>query len=138
MAGYEGTVDGITEIRDCFTSGGEQLGKFSSKYSFQYRIMIAGQALRKIAPAEDLEVLERTSEVCCSNCRSAFQTKPAAIGKTAGRCQCGQWICPSCLRCQQAVPDSTSADVAVCPHERKRLLRKASVQKRFKSQPKSA
>jgi hypothetical protein len=133
VAGYEGIVDGTTEIRDCFTSGGEPLSKLSSKHTFQYRIVISGQALRRVAPAEDLEVLEGAALVLCSNCRSSFQSKPGSAGKPRGRCQCGGWICPSCLYCQGAVSGSATAEPSVCLYQRKRLVRQLAIEKRTKS-----
>jgi hypothetical protein len=135
--GYEGTVDGITQIRECFTSAGEQLGKISSKYAFQYRIIVAGESLRKIAPAEDLEVLEQTSEVRCARCTASFQTKLGAVGKPAGRCQCGEWICPYCWSCSHtaAVP---TADRSPCVHERKRLVKKSSAARKLKNHTNTA
>jgi hypothetical protein len=58
VLGYEGQIDGTTEIRACFTARGESLGKSSPGQTFQYRIAVAGEQLRRIAPAEDLSVLE--------------------------------------------------------------------------------
>ena len=133
ITGYQGTVDGITEIKDCFTSGGQRLANSSSKYGFQYRILIAGQAMRKIAPLEDLEVLELTSPVRCPNCQSSFQSKPANIGKPGGRCQCGEWICSSCWCCHQNVPDLSRVEATVCSYQRKRLARKAALLKKLKT-----
>lgn len=133
VAGYEGIVDGTTEIRDCFTAGGEPLSKLSSKHTFQYRIAISGESLCRIAPAEDLEVLEGSALVLCSNCRRSFQSKPGSAGKLRGRCQCGGWICPSCLYCQGAVSDSATAEPSVCLYQRKRLVRQHATEKRPKS-----
>jgi hypothetical protein len=124
VTGYEGRIDGITEIRDCFTSGGEHLGRLNSKHTFQYRILVAGETARRIAPAEDLEVLEEAMLVSCPNCGSSFQSKPGAPGKPRGRCQCGGWICPSCLFCQ-----GTAAPSA-CSEQRKRLVKKLAVEKK--------
>ena len=55
-AGYEGKIDGTTAIKGCFTSHGARLLK--SDEQFQYRIAVPGEAMRRIAPAEDLEILE--------------------------------------------------------------------------------
>jgi hypothetical protein len=115
MMGYEGRIDGTTAIKDCFTSGGTSLHKPGTKETFQYRVAVSGESIRRIAPAEDLEILEPILQIVCSRCNFAFQSKHAAENKPAGRCPCGSWICPACLACN---------DTRLCPHERKRLLRK--------------
>ena len=56
-SGYEGKIDGTTAIKGCFTSRGAPL--FKSHEQFQYRIAVAGEATRRIAPAEDLEIVEQ-------------------------------------------------------------------------------
>ena len=86
VTGYEGVVDGITEIRDCFTSAGAPLSRLSSKYSFQYRIVVSGESTRRIAPTEDLEILDGAVLVFCPHCRDSFQSKPGTVGKPRGRC----------------------------------------------------
>jgi hypothetical protein len=131
VTGYEGIVDGVTEIRDCFTSGGEPLSRLSSKYTFQYRIVVSGESTRRIAPVEDLEILEGASLVFCPNCRLSFQSIPGTLGKPRGRCQCGSWICPACLYCQGAIRDSEGAEP--CLYQRKRLVKKLAMAKRAKS-----
>jgi hypothetical protein len=136
VTGYEGIVDGITEIKDCFTSGGERLNGLSSKYTFQYRIVVSGEAIRRIAPAEDLEVLDGVSLVFCANCRNSFQSMPGSVGKPRGRCQCGSWICPSCLYCQGAI--SVSEGTEPCTYQRKRLVKRLAMAKRTKSRKSNA
>jgi hypothetical protein len=138
VTGYEGRIDGITEIRDCFTSGGERLGRLSSKYTFQYRILVAGESARRIAPAEDLQVLEQAALVVCPNCQGSFQSKPGAAGKPRGRCKCGGWICPTCLFCQASVPDSSAGGPSACSEQRKRLLRKRAMEKKTSRKSRSA
>ena len=56
--GYEGKIDDITEIKACFTRGGALLATPLTKEPFQYRVVVAGESMRHIAPAEDLEILE--------------------------------------------------------------------------------
>ena len=73
VAGYEGRIDGTTEIRACFTARGELVGKSSPGQTFQYRIAVAGELLRRIAPPEDLEVLE--SSVTATNQRKRLARK---------------------------------------------------------------
>ena len=124
MMGYEGRIDGTTEIKTCFTAGGEILSKPNTKQIFQYRVLINGEPMRRIAPGEDLEVLEGVAEVMCPSCRYSFARKPGFPDKPRGRCQCGGWICPSCLACQDATAQSP------CLKQRKRLLRKLTLQKR--------
>jgi hypothetical protein len=124
VAGYEGRIDGTTEIKTCFTAGGVLLDKSNTKQIFQYRVVVKGESMRRIAPPEDLEILEGIAQVICFHCRSSFQTKPGFADKPGGRCQCGGWICPSCLTCQDASEESA------CLKQRKRLARKLALQKK--------
>ena len=73
-----------------------------AKETFQYRVVVNGETMRHIAPAEDLEILDAMTEVVCFRCQYVFRTKPGVLDKAAGRCQCGGWICPACLACQTA------------------------------------
>ncbi|MGH7831088.1 MAG: hypothetical protein ACREP8_13030, partial [Candidatus Binatia bacterium] len=104
--------------------GGEILSKPNTKQIFQYRVLIHGEPMRRIAPAEDLEVIEGVAEVVCPSCRYSFRTKPGFSDKAGGRCQCGGWICPSCLLCQAT---------AACPKQAKRLARKLAPKKKARS-----
>lgn len=124
VVGYEGRIEGITEIKTCFTAGGELLDKSSSKQTFQYRVVIEGESMRRIAPTEDLEVLEGVVRIICPHCRYAFQTRPGLADKPAGRCGCGGWICPSCLDCRDA------SGQPPCVKHRKRLARKLAIKKK--------
>jgi hypothetical protein len=117
VAGYEGRIDGTTGIRSCFTAGGELLPNPTTKQTFQYRVVIDKELMRRIAPAEDLEILEGPTEVICPQCRYSFQSLPGSVDKPAGRCHCGGWICPSCLACQD--PNQTP----VCARQLKRVAR---------------
>jgi len=121
VVGYEGRIDGTTEIKTCFTAGGEILSKPNTKQIFQYRVLINGESMRRIAPGEDLEVLEGVVAVICPSCHYPFWSKPGCSDKPGGRCQCGGWICPSCLICQ---------DIAPCPKQVKRLARKLAAKKK--------
>src|SRR5690349_16609690 len=56
-AGYEGKIDGTTAMKACFTSRGAPA--LRSEDQFQYRIAVPGEATRRIAPAEDLEIVEQ-------------------------------------------------------------------------------
>ena len=124
VAGYEGRIDGITEIKACFTAAGQLLEKPATKQIFQYRVVIAGESIRRIAPAEDLEILEGVVEVVCSRCHFSFNNKPGVVDKPGGRCQCGAWICPSCLACRSTETEGTKDGEPSCLKERKRLLRR--------------
>ena len=99
--GYRGRIEGITEIKSCFTRGGAALPYATAKETFQYRVAVTGETMRHIAPAEDLEVLfeEVRVNVSCPNCHVVFRTKPGTANKPGGRCECGGWICPQCLAC---------------------------------------
>lgn len=105
--GYRGRIEGITEIKSCFTRGGVALPYATAKETFQYRVAVTGETMRHIAPAEDLEVLfeEARVNVTCPACHAVFRTKPGTANKPAGRCECGGWICPECLACDASTPE---------------------------------
>ena len=73
VAGYEGRIEGTTQIKSCFTRGGELLTHPTTKELFQYRIMVEGESLRRIAPAEDFEILDGVVEVICSKCHGSSE-----------------------------------------------------------------
>lgn len=129
-AGYEGRIDGTTGIKSCFTIAGASLDMPGSKQSFQYRIMVAGESMRRIAPAEDLEILEQASKVACPRCGYHFNSKLGVENKPGGRCQCGGWICPACLACQPGDDQSEQSGVPRCPKQRQRQTRKLAVRKK--------
>lgn len=106
-SGYRGRIEGITEIKGCFTRQGVALPLPKTDETFQYRIAISGQPRRHIAPAEDLEIVieEQSMNVSCFNCHAVFRTHPGVENKSGGRCECGGWICPECLAC-----DATSGE----------------------------
>jgi hypothetical protein len=133
VAGYEGRIDGTTGIKTCFTSKGKLLDKLNNKQTFQYRVVIKGETMRRIAPAEDMEILEGVVEVTCPGCQSTFQTKPGLVDKPGGRCQCGGWICPNCLVCRDASKDATENGKSPCVNQRKRLAKKSARQKKNKA-----
>ena len=130
VVGYEGRIDGTTGMKPCFTAAGELLVKPDTKQIFQYRVAVAGESMRRIAPPEDLEVLEGVVEVVCLRCHSPFHSKPGLIDKPGGRCQCGAWICPSCLACRSAGMEAAKDGQSSCLKERKRLLKKLAAQKK--------
>ena len=127
VTGYEGRIEGTTEIKICFTAGGELLDKYNGKQIFQYRVAVEGESMRRIAPAEDFEILEGVVETICPSCHSSFQTKPNFPDKPRGRCQCGGWICPSCLACQDAGAQPP------CLKQRRRLARRLTLEKRARA-----
>ena len=51
VVGYKGRIDGTTEIKTCFTARGEILSRPNTKQIFQYRVVIDGESMRRIAPA---------------------------------------------------------------------------------------
>jgi hypothetical protein len=122
MKGYEGKIEGTTAIKACFTRGGVLLDVPVSKEAFQYRVAVNGAAMRGIAPAEDLEILDAATAIVCVRCHKSFYTKPGVAGKAGGRCACGGWICPVCLGCQaeEAANDKKTS----CMNQRKRFLKK--------------
>jgi hypothetical protein len=122
--GYEGTVEGTTAIKACFTKGGTLQGVAATKEAFQYRVAVDGMSLRYIAPVDDLEIIEAVTEVNCVRCNRVFKTKPTLKGKPGGRCVCGGWICPVCTGCQPE--EFEGSKVKPCANQHKRLLRKAA------------
>jgi len=130
VTGYQGKIEGTTEIKTCFTRGGALLAMPTSKESFQYRVAVSGESMRHIAPAEDLEILEEMVAVVCRRCHCAFRTKPGLLDKPAGRCECGGWICPACFACQAESAESSESGRTPCLQQRKRLVKKLANKKR--------
>ncbi len=130
VVGYEGQIDGITEIKACFTVAGELLQMANTKQIFQYRVAVKGESIRRVAPPEDLEILDGVVTVVCSRCHCSFISKPGLKDLPRGRCQCGAWICPSCLACGSLEMEGAKVGQPSCLKERKRLLRKLAAQKR--------
>ena len=126
--GYQGTIEGTTSIKACFTRGGAALPITMTKETFQYRISVPGESMRQIAPLEDLEILEAAAEINCVACQKPFHTKPGLLGKPGGRCACDGWICPVCLACQTA--EAAQDKARGCTHQRKRMLRKSTNDKK--------
>lgn len=126
VVGYEGRIDGTTEIKACFTKGGRLVDKLVSKETFQYRVIVEGEPLRRIAPAEDFEILEAVVNVTCPGCRHSFYSKPGHGNKPGGRCQCGAWICPICLSCEETRPEGTQT----CAKQRERKARRLAADKK--------
>ena len=131
-AGYEGRIDGTTGIKSCFTVAGASLDLPSSKQIFQYRVMVAGEPMRHIAPGEDLEILEQALKVACPRCGYQFNSKPGLENKAGGRCQCGGWICPACLACQASDEPGGKGGAGVCLRQRKRQTKKLAVRKKVR------
>src|SRR5262245_65831129 len=105
--GYEGQIDGTTEIKECFTSGGELLTKSTAKETFQYRIVVKGEPMRRIAPAEDLEILEAVVQIVCSACNFSFHNNPGLLDKPPPPCQSGAPTRPASLPPQHTHLSST-------------------------------
>jgi len=127
---YEGRIDGTTGIKSCFTVAGASLDMPGSKQIFQYRVAVAGEPMRHIAPAEDLEILEQALKVACPHCGYHFSSKPGVENKPGGRCQCGGWVCPACLACQASDDQSDKSAAPVCLKQRQRLTRKLAARKK--------
>jgi hypothetical protein len=130
VAGYEGRIEGTTKIQSCFTLKGELLPHPNSKQLFQYRVMVEGESLRRIAPADDFEILEAVVDVICPACHVAFQSKPGVTAKPRGRCKCGGWICPTCLACQEINVEGSKGRRSPCPSQRKRIAAKLAFQQK--------
>jgi hypothetical protein len=134
VSGYLGRIDGVTAIQGCFTNRGAPMSIAAGKENFQYRVIVQGQKIRRIAPVRDLEILETGTsiDVTCFGCQVDFSSSPSVIDKPGGICECGGWICPSCLVCQLPQENSLVEPAAICANQRKRLLKKAPHQKRAK------
>jgi|ERR1051325_2420328 hypothetical protein len=132
VSGYEGRIEGTTEIKGCFTRGGAPLLPAAAKEQFQYRVFVDGESLRRIAPGDDLEILEEMKEIVCPACQTRFRTRPGLMDKPSGRCGCGGFICPSCWGCQSRETIAANDSVSPCPKERKRIARKLALTKRTK------
>ncbi len=128
--GYEGRIEDTTQIQTCFTAKGKLLVKFNTKQTYQYRVAIKGESMRRIAPLEDLEILEAIEQIVCPRCHFVFQNKPGLINKPGGRCQCGGWICPSCLTCQGTGEEIAKNGQSPCLKQRTRLVRKLALRKK--------
>jgi hypothetical protein len=109
------------------------LGKPIAKETFQYRVVVKGEAMRRIAPAEDFEILDGVVEVVCPGCHSSYQSKPGLADKPRGRCQCGEWICPTCLACENQNEKSAKRRKSPCLNQRKRLARRQAIQKKARA-----
>jgi hypothetical protein len=129
--GYQGKIEGTTSIKACFTRGGAALQMPATKETFQYRISVAGESMRQVAPSEDLEIIEAATEINCVACQRRFYTKPGLLGKPCGRCACGGWICPACMACQ--AEEAAQNEATGCTHQRKRFLRKFASKKKTSS-----
>ena len=132
VAGYEGRIEGTTGIKTCFTLRGELLVNPTTKQLFQYRVVVKGESLRRIAPAEDFDILDGVVEVICPCCHCSFQSMPGLADKPRGRCQCGGWICPTCLACQDQDMNEEPAESrrSPCLKQRKRLAARLALQKK--------
>jgi len=130
VAGYEGRIEGTTEIKACFTRAGAILVMPTAKETFQYRVAVIGESMRHIAPADDLEIMEAMVEVVCLRCHITFRSKPGLVNKAGGRCECGGWICPACFACQAESAESSESGRSPCLQQRKRLVKKLANKKR--------
>ena len=133
VQGYEGQIEGTTEIKGCFTRGGVALAAAAAKEQFQYRVVVVGESLRRIAPVDDLEIVEETRDILCIKCNRSFRTRPGLLDKPGGRCECGGFICPSCWGCQSVEADPEKRPAAACAKERKRLARKHTMAAKAKT-----
>jgi hypothetical protein len=133
VAGYEGRIEGTTEIKSCFTARGELSVNPTSKQLFQYRVVVKGESLRRIAPLEDLEILDGVVEVICPCCHCFFQSRPGLADKPRGRCQCGGWICPTCLACQDMNDEPAKSRPSPCLKQRKRVATRLAMQKKARA-----
>ena len=130
--GYQGRIDGITEIKTCFTRGGALAVGVTTRDTFQYRVEIEGEPMRRIAPAEDLEILEGVVDVVCAACSYSFHSKPGVGNKAGGRCPCGGLICPVCLSCQAGNAEGAAPSKVACLKQSARKARKLAAQRKAK------
>jgi hypothetical protein len=69
-------------------------------------------------------------EVICPCCHCSFQSKPGLVDKPRGRCQCGGWICPTCLACQGMNEEPAKSRRSPCLKQQKRLAARLAIQKK--------
>ncbi len=130
-SGYRGRIEGITEIKGCFTRAGAALPSSMAKDAFQYRVVVTGEIMRHIAPAEDLEIVfeEPRVNVSCFNCHAVFRNKPGTTNKPGGRCECGGWICPECLACDASTHEPGTRQNG-CVKQAQRMKRRQAKHKK--------
>jgi hypothetical protein len=68
--------------------------------------------------------------VVCPGCHCSFQSNPGLADKPRGRCQCGGWICPTCLTCQDMNEEPAKSPRSPCLKQRKRLARRLAIQQK--------
>jgi hypothetical protein len=68
-------------------------------------------------------------EIICPSCHCSFQSKPGLAGKPRGRCQCGGWICPKCLACQNTNEEPAKSQRSSCLKQQKRVATRLAIQK---------
>jgi hypothetical protein len=131
-SGYRGLIDGTTALQNCFTNKGLALTLPVITETFQYRIAVAGEKLRRVAPARDLEVVavEKSTEVTCLSCQTVFLSRPGMLNKIGGKCECGSWICPACLVCAAPSAKASKGALAACTRQRNRIVKQQSNHKR--------
>lgn len=134
-SGYIGRIDGVTALESCFTQSGAPMHMNTGKETFQYRVIVRGEKMRRIAPLRDLEVLDATTsvEVTCVNCAAAFSGTTTVSDKPGGLCECDGWICPECLHCQVSQQANAEDSIKPCPSQRRRLVKKTVSSKSGKS-----
>jgi hypothetical protein len=137
ISGYLGRIQGVTAIQGCFTDSGAPMPLNTTKDEFQYRVIVRGEKMRRIAPPRDLEVLDATTsvEVTCFSCQNTFSGIPSVNDKPGGLCECGGWICPECLLCQASKGMRAQDSAQDCANQRKRLVKRTMGQKQKKSAP---
>jgi hypothetical protein len=135
VSGYRGQIDGTTALQNCFTNKGLALTVPAIAETFQYRIAVAGEKLRRVAPARDLEVVavEQRTEIACLSCGTVFLTRPGVLNKVGGKCECGSWICPACLVCTAPSVKATKGARVICAGQRNRMAKQQANHKRKKA-----
>jgi len=130
--GYQGLIDGTTALQNCFTNKGLALTLPAITETFQYRIAVAGEKLRRVAPARDLEIIvvEQSAKITCSSCQAIFLSRPGVLNKIGGKCECGSWNCPACLVCAAPSAKASKSARVVCARQRNRIAKQQANHKR--------
>ena len=133
--GYRGLIDGTTALQNCFTNKGIALTLPAIAETFQYRIAVAGEKLRRVAPARDLEIVavEQRAEIVCLSCEAVFLSRPGVLNKVGGKCECGSWICPACLVCGAPSVKASKGARVICARQRNRIAKQQANHKRKKA-----
>ena len=82
--GYQGKIEGTTSIRACFTRGGTSVQTATSKETFQYRILVAGESMRWPSRYSAASTMLCSTGATTSSGRASMETSGASPGGARG------------------------------------------------------